>query len=191
MRLDKSTSPSALEQNTQQGTGLIWGSWPHAEPQLFLPICRLHLLFSWLPRTKQWHEAQSHIKTPQWLVLFCFYLNICILGSTFHKATMKTLGRGCIGQAFRKGQPEQLGPECKKTCILQGTCHPICFSNHSEVLTPSPKKRRACFIQCKQNTKKKYCIYHHNPRTASFSKRLNQSAMVPWLGSAAEVTLLH
>lgn len=114
MRLDKSTSPSALEQSTQQGTGLIWGSWPHAEPQLFLPICRLHLLFSWLPRTKQWHEAQSHVKTPQWLVLFCFHLNICILGSTFHKATMKTLGRGCIGQAFRKASQNSLALRVRK-----------------------------------------------------------------------------
>lgn len=78
--------------------------------------------------------AQSHIKTPQWLIVFCFYLNICILRYTFHEVTMKTLGRGHIGQAFRKGQPEQLGPEGKETFILHSTCNLICFSRHSKVL---------------------------------------------------------
>lgn len=123
-----------------------------------LPSVVSHLLFSWLPRTQQWHEAQTHVKSPQWLILFCFYLNICILGNTFHKVTMKTLERDHTGQAFRKDQPQQLGPEGKKTCLLHGLCHSICFSRHSKVLAPSPMKRRVCFIRCKQNTTKKCCV---------------------------------
>lgn len=73
MRLNsKSSSPSALKQSTRcKGRGSIWGSWPHAEPQLFLLICHLHLLFSRLPRRKRWHGAQSHtrlLKGQYWFV---------------------------------------------------------------------------------------------------------------------------
>lgn len=179
MRLAKSSSPSALEQSTQQGNRI--------DLRILAP-CRASALPSHLSSSIScFHEflghnrdtKHSHIKTPQWLIPFCFCLNICILGDTFHEVPVKTLGRGHTGQGFRKGQPEQLGPKGKKTCILHGTCHSICFSRHSKVLAPSPKKMRACFIQCEQNTKKKYCIYHHNPRTAPFSKHLNQIAVVP------------
>lgn len=63
---------------------------------------------------------------------------------------IKTRGKGHLRQALRKGLLEQHGPEGKETGISGS---PLCSTRNSKVLAPSPKKIRACFIQCKQSIK--------------------------------------
>lgn len=68
VRLNKSSSPSALEQSTHcKGAGLIWGSWHHAEPAAHPPPSSPISTTPW-EETVMWSTGSC--KTPPGSILF-------------------------------------------------------------------------------------------------------------------------